>query len=585
MCSVASKLCFIFIVVHFIASPWQFIQAQDVESIGSNLRNLKSINTNVGGGINLNSSLYSSNSIDPRRDPFTWSVMANLNLNVMGINAPFSFMFSEGYDRFNLPSYTFTGISPTYKWATLHAGDRSLYFNRYTLSNLNFRGAGLELTPGKWTIKTMYGRLRKAEAEDLNARQSLDPVYERLAWGLLASYSNQSYEVTFALFRAFDKENSISTPTNTFVTPADNMVLSLSGRKAFGSHFVVDADVARSGFNADVRAGDENNELDGIHHTFLGLFQPTNSASFGNAFNVGLTYTQPAFSVRLGTEKVDRNFQSLGALFFNNDLIHYTASFTTAFLKKKVTLGLRGGIEQTNLEDNIKPKNDRVVASVNVGYTASPQLSFNGNYSNFENTTKIRAKEDPEVFIDSLFLAQATRSAGISGSYRFKNKTNPSSINFSFSNQKAKSILNDQVIDEAVSTFNNINVGYTRRIKQLDMRVNASVNYNISEFAATTTTSIAPSFQVSKAFFDKKLRSSLRSAYSLVDTDAGAGSQVLNIGWNNSWSVLKNQRVMLQLNYIKRNSDNVAMDGFSELYGSIRYAYKFNKSITGGKKK
>lgn len=107
---------------------------QDVESIGSNLRNFKKTNIGVGGGLNLNSTFYSSNSINPRRDPFAWSVMANVNLSLGGINAPFSFIFSDGNQRFSLPSYAFTGISPTYKWATLHAGDRSMYFDRYTLS-------------------------------------------------------------------------------------------------------------------------------------------------------------------------------------------------------------------------------------------------------------------------------------------------------------------------------------------------------------------------------------------------------------------------------------------------------------------
>ena len=558
--------------------------SQDIESIGSNLRNIRAIQSNVGGGVNLNSTFYTSNGISDRRDPFTWSVLANLNFNVMGVNAPFSFVFSDGNQNFNLPSYSFTGISPTYKWATLHAGDRSMYFDRYTLSNLNFRGGGLELTPGKWTIKTMYGRLRKAEAEDLTARQSLDPAYERRAWGVLAGYSDKSYNVTLALFKANDRENSIDAPINSLITPADNIVLSLSGRTNLGSRFVLDADLARSGFNADVRAGNEDNELSGVEHTFFGLFQPTNSARFGNAFNFGLTYTQQAFSLRLGTEKIERSFQSLGSLFFNNDLLHYTATFNTAFLQRKITLGLRGGLEQTNLEDNIKPKNDRVVFSANVGYQASKQLSFATNYSNFDNTTKIRAKEDPAVFIDSLFLAQTTQSAGLSSTYRFKNKTNPSSISFSYNHQDAKSILDDMVIEDAESTFDNINLVFSRRFKSINLNANASINYNISNFGSTETTAFAPSLSLNKSFFDRKLRSNFRVAYSLVDTEGGASSQVLNLGWNNSWTVMKNQRIALQLNFIDRTSDAASISAFNELYGSIRYGYQFNAPITGKRK-
>ena len=562
-----------------------FTYSQDIESIGSNLRNWKKSQLDVGGGINLNTTFYTSNSIDPRRDPFTWSVMANMNLGLMGINAPFSFIFSDGNQRFNLPSYTYTGISPKYKWATLHAGDRNMYFNRYTLSNLNFRGGGLELTPGKWTIKTMYGRLQKANAEDLNTRQSINPAYERRGWGVLAGYAGNDYSVTAALFKAFDKANSISSPINYDISPSDNMVFSLSGRKAFGKQFVLDADVARSAFNKDIRAGNEEDELTGLKYTYFGLFQPTASASFGNAYNIGLTYTQPLFSLRLGTEKIDRNFQSLGSLFFNNDLRHYTASFNTSLLKRKVTLGLRGGLELTNLEDNVKPKNDRVVAAIMLGYQASDRLMFNANYSNFDNTTKIRVNEDPGVFVDSLFLAQTTQSAGLSSSYRFGDKSNPSSLFFSYSHQNAKSILNDVVIEDAKSSFDNFNLGFNKRIKAADLVFNASINYNISNLTISETKSFAPAISINKSFFERKLRSSLRSSYSLVSSDINPSSQVLNIGWSNSMAILKNQRVVLQLNYVNRSGGNPTSGEFNELYGSIRYAYQFTKSITGKRNK
>ncbi len=572
----------LFLIVFGLSLFGQSTSAQNIESIGSNLRNWKAINSNISGGLVLNSTFYTSNSIVPRRDPFTWSIMANLNFQVAGVNAPFAFIFSDGNQRFNLPSYSFTGISPTYKWATLHAGDRSMYFNRYTLSNINFRGGGLELTPGKWTIKTMYGRLRKASAEDLNARQSIDPAFERLGWGMLAGYSADDYSFTLALFHAHDREGSISTPINSLVTPADNMVISLSGRKAIGSHLVVDADFARSGYNADTRSGNESTELAGATNTFFGLFQPTNSASYGNAYNIGVTFTKKIFSVRLGTEKIDRGFQSLGALFFNNDLQHYTAAVTSSLFKQKMTVGLRGGLEQTNLSDVQKPKNNRAVISLNVGYQVNNRLSLNGVYSNFDNTTKIRAKEDPTVFVDSLFLAQTTQSASVSSTYQFKNKTNPASLSFTYGHQNAQSIQNDMVNQSGNSTFDNVNVAYTLRLKAIALNTTASINYNLSKFGSMETTTLAPGLSVNKSFFDRKVRSTLHLSYSLLDSDVMPSSQIFNIGWNNSWTIFKNQRLALQLNFTDRTGQQNS--AFSELFGSLRYGYQFNAPITGKRK-
>ena len=571
-------------VMIFLAWPF-YTSGQDIESIGSNLRNWKKTSLDLGGGINLNSSFYNSNSINPRRDPFTWSVMANLNLNLLGINAPFSFVYSDGNDRFSLPSYSFTGISPTYKWATLHAGDRSMYFNRYTLSNLNFRGGGLELTPGKWTIKTMFGRLRKANAEDLTARQSIDPAYERLGGGGLVSYAGKTYNVTGTLFKAWDRENSIISPVNSDILPAENVVLSLSGRKSFGKGFTADLDLARSAYNSDKRSLEETSELSGIKYSLLGLFNPTENSSFGNAYNIGLTYTHARFSLRLGTEKIDRNFQSLGSLFFNNDLRHYTASFNTSVFKNKITLGVRGGLEQTNISDNLKPKNERVVAAVNLGFQASNRLNISGNYSNFDNTTKIRAKEDPTAFVDSLFLAQTTQSAGLASTYRMGDKSNPSSLSFSFNHQNAKTIMDNRVLENANSTFDNFNLRYSKRIKSADLMINAGINYNISKFTAVETTTFAPSLSVNKSFFNRQLRSSFRSSYSILNSDINPTAQVLTLGLNGSWAVLKNQRIALQLNYLKRMGGGGNVLPFNELYGSLRYAYQFSQSITGKKNK
>ena len=145
------------------------LKAQDVEQAVKRVGKIGEERLNITGGIQLNNQLYSSTGIDARRDNWQWGIRANLNLSFLGMSAPFSVAFSDANTNYRLPSYTFVGLSPTYKWATLHLGDRSLAFSRYTMSGISFRGVGFTLEPGRWYASGFYGRLNRALSSDLDA--------------------------------------------------------------------------------------------------------------------------------------------------------------------------------------------------------------------------------------------------------------------------------------------------------------------------------------------------------------------------------------------------------------------------------
>ena len=557
------------------------LHAQNIESIGPSVGNLSSQGLGLNGGVNLSSNFYSATSIDPRRDNLQWLAHIHLNLSFGPVDAPFSFAFSDGNQQFNLPSYSFTGISPTYKWATLHAGDRSMHFSKYTLSALNFRGAGVELEPGRFRFKAMYGRLTKAVAEDLNARQSLDAAYERVGYSVMAGYEIDGFNVHAIVFGAEDDENSIADPINSDITPADNVVASLKARKALSNKFILDAEFARSGFNTDSRTSENTEFFDEPGNKLLGLFTPTETATFGNALNAGLTFNQLKYTVRLGYEKIDRGFKTLGALFFNSDLEHYTGSISTRLFRNKVSLALRAGLEQTNKEDLGKPENERVVASINATYNPG-RFIFSASFSNFDNSTKIRAREDPSVFVDSLFLAQLSQTYTFTGTYKISEQYNPTTLTAVLSHQSASSIQDDIVLDNAESKFNNAALIFNQRLTESEINWTASLNYNKSTFGEIATNTFSPTAMITKPFFQKKLNSTLRLTYNTVMIEGGNNSNVLNLSWTNSWNIVKNQALGFSLTYTNRSgSGGEGLGDFSELYGRINYNYQFASALGG----
>ena len=67
--------------------------------------------------------------------------------SIYGLSLPFSFNVSQYSESYEDP-FTQFGISPSYKWAKLHLGYRSIQFSPFVFDGQNFLGAGVELNPG-----------------------------------------------------------------------------------------------------------------------------------------------------------------------------------------------------------------------------------------------------------------------------------------------------------------------------------------------------------------------------------------------------------------------------------------------------
>ena len=117
------------------------------------------------GGLTFSNEFYSGSDSLVRRDPYAYFLNGNLNMNLWGISLPFSFSYSNTQISYTQPFNKFK-LDPSYKWVHLLVGTNTMEMSPYTLSDHEFTGVGVELTPGKWKIAGMYGRLNKAVEYD-----------------------------------------------------------------------------------------------------------------------------------------------------------------------------------------------------------------------------------------------------------------------------------------------------------------------------------------------------------------------------------------------------------------------------------
>ncbi len=176
---------------------------------------------------------YSTTRERPSRDPFVWTLSGSPTLSVYGFNVPFSFVISPKQRNFRQPFNQF-GMSPYYKWLTVHAGYRNVNFSRYTMAGHTFLGGGIEATPGNFRLGFVYGRFLKAIEDDSLNVEYVIPTYQRTGYSMKIGYGPQSNYVDLIMFKAKDDTGSIDTPDPAAdVIPGENLVFGIKTFQRF----------------------------------------------------------------------------------------------------------------------------------------------------------------------------------------------------------------------------------------------------------------------------------------------------------------------------------------------------------------
>ena len=553
------------------------VHAQNLERIG------KQNPLTISGGISINQIGYAVSGIESRRDPYSFFASGNINFDLYGWNVPFTFTYSNQQSSFQQPFNQY-GLHPTYKWVTGHFGYASMNFSPYTLAGHLFLGAGVEASPGQFKVSTMYGRLMEAVEPDTLAENPPLPAFKRMGYGFKAGYADGSDQIYIIVFGAKDDQNSISyVPEEEDILPQENLVFSVLGSKALFERIVLNAEYAISGISRDTRTPEINLDKNTLFNHVGGLFTPNTSSSFYNAYKGGITYQATAYSVGVAVEKVDPGYRTLGAYYFNNDLLNYTVNGATALFQGKVNLAANVGVQKDNLDNTKVSSMKRTVGSVSVGYAASERLNLSASYSNFTSFTNIRSQFvdinqlTPYDNLDTLNYTQISQNATLNTYYRVSvDKDRPQTINLNLSFQDA-SDKQGEVEQNSGSQFYMANVAYSLSFTPQTLTVTGAFNYNENKSLSLNTRTLGPTIAVGKSFLNKQLRTSFSSSWNESYTNGQKVNRILNLRANGGYSIKKKHNLNLSLAVINResNAENGAQ-AFTEFTGTLGYSYSFS---------
>lgn len=529
----------------------------------------------------FSSAFYRANGIGNRRQPFNWYFTGAPVVSLYGITMPFSLVVSEQERRFSQPFNQY-GVSPYYKWITVHAGYRNVRFSEFTLAGANFLGGGVELNPGKLRVGFIYGRFNRAVQEDtLHADPRfgyIRPVYQRLGYAAKLGYGTRNRYVDLLLLRAWDRESSIApVSAESLVSPEDNMAVGIKSHVGLlRNRLNFDLDAGVSFLTRDTR---ERNLIDSANNPalrYMSRYINVNSTSgFFTALSTSLGYNTGFGSLRGSYRRVDPGYRSLGAYYFQHDIEQFTIDPSFNVWQGRVSVNLSYGGGRDNLNSKRYATTLRQVLSANVNIAATNQLNISLDYSNF-GVSQNRGVGD--LFNDTTAIRVINGNFGGVVSYR-------PTVGEGIDQQLTLSayVQNTNDLNRFTEQYSNAgtfisSMGYQFGMPEKKLNANFSLTYNKTDVALRKITNVSPNLSVSKLFLGDKLRTTLSENLQFRRTngqgDGFTSTTSLSIGYTRQRHTFSLNGGYLTNRY-QAQYDGVGFTNFSEMRTNFSYSVSF----------
>lgn len=519
------------------------------------------------GSLSLSSGMYAAQGIDPRGSQFQWRISGTPTLYIYGIQLPFNFTIGREVRSFNYPVFNQFGVSPNYKWIKIHAGYRNLTFSPYTLAGHTFLGGGIELTPGKFRLSAMAGRLRDAIVVDSNSIAQ-QPTFRRMGYGVKVGVgSNESY-IDLIFFGGKDDPNSLNSPADSAITASQNIVTGITTRYKISNAFSFDGDIAISAFTRNLNSTIiETDSLPHAEYIPSEVFQPTISTRANMAGKAGLMYSKNNFSLRLGFEHIDPEYESMGAYFFANDLENITISPSLILFKGKVRTSGSYGWQHNNLYANRSEQSSRQIGSFNLSVNPNPFFGVDAAFSNFRSS---QVPVNLEL-TDSIRLAMVSSYATLTPRFTIMGERSVQSVFFNAYYQ----YLDDQ--NPFTQQYGDVRttllmVSHTIAFKSSQLSIQSGLNYQNTALAFGNSRRYGFNGNVGKPFLKNKLNLQANFVYTFNTVNDVSDGTTLQLGANINYQMSKKHSFFIRLNLLNNQSETYKT--FTEFRGNIGYTWR-----------
>lgn len=452
--------------------------AQDIENV-----NIKKP-VQFHGNVNVQFEYYKASGIPARKKDFSWLINGSPVLTVLGVDIPFSFVLSNSENKFYQPFNQF-GISPRYKWATLHLGYRNITYSHYTLAGHRMLGAGFDLKPKNFRIGFMYGQLRRSTSIDssMNANPLYvrpTPTYRRMGLAGKLGYGTNKNFVDLLYFKGWDKQSSLNDKLKDSIQPAENTSIGVVSKITLIEKLTWTTDVGLSAYTLNRNDGKDTTGVSKAWPKNVLNFLVNDKVStryyFAGETRVG--YQERTWGAQLMYKRIDPGYQSMGAYFFQNDVQEISLANNFKLDSGRLNINTSIGFQQDNLKKQKTATSKRFIGSANVNYIPTPKFGITFNYSNYGITNNpLNTSPGNELF------KQVNNSFMLMPFFTWANEKTIRNLNIVATYQ---SLSTPQSYLGSVPDLNtySVNTTYNHTWIQQGINANAALNYINSKTAA-----------------------------------------------------------------------------------------------------
>lgn len=456
----------------------------------------------ASGGISFQQIAYSGNRLQASRKPYSYMLQGNVNLKILGfIDAPFTFLYSNLGNKYTQPTFNQTSLHPSYKWIKLHLGTIASSWSPYTLNGHVFRGAAVDLQPGKMSYSCAAGQfLRRVHPEGVIDNSAALPQYNRNGWGAKLEYNSAGkIKCGTSIFAAADDIQSLPVNRYTGLRPKENVSSSIQLQWSPFKKLQLSMDGGRSWLQ-------ENK-------TQAGFFKHVSTANIAvyNAFKVNATWSVASGNMSLNYERIDPGYQTLGAYYFNNNLENITMGMSLRLAKNKVNVQGNIGKQRDNLDKKRLSTMNRTVGSLNLNYAPGKRCQMSASFSNFVSHTNMRSFEElnfttqPYPLWDTLNFRQISSNASGNISYQLSPSQKWHQV-ISVAGFMQQGRESGGGTNTNATRILNSSLRYGLQHKASGFSLSASANVNQNTLSSSRLWQLSPGLNVGMALLKKKLK-------------------------------------------------------------------------------
>jgi hypothetical protein len=517
--------------------------------------------------------------IPKRINPFLYQLTGEVTFRYKDIlELPFSFVFSEQDRKFNQP-FNQIGISPKYKWLTMHGGFRNIHWSDFSVGGHNMLMVGAEVNPSFLRAGVLFGRLNRSTVADTSKIDSLSlqtfiPAYKRLGMAVKIGAGTEKNFVDFVYFRAWDKAKdtlffSNDEGINSPLLKSENAVFNIITSNKIGKYVTVKAEYALSTTNADKTLPDNKDSLPEDYPKISRiLMKPNGSAIGGHAASAEAVFEKDGWNSGVGFKLLTQNFSSFGTYFLQTNYYDITIRQAIPLQKQKGRLSLQAQISDDNLNKKKDFSTKRTI--LHTGYDFN-DAKFGISAQYVLAYSKQRAVSDSiktSPFND-LLMNQINHTFILVPRYLIIKQKSTHMLMLS----ETANLLTDlnKTTKDNTNFFNNvINLSYTLNLPLKLFSLTGSVFNTYIKNKALALPSYGMSVTTSQSFAKNKI--TMSDAISLT---LNSQATVINANLNLNYMPEQHHRLYLTNGIIWNGSKTAGNPSFVEFRGTFGYQYSF----------